>query len=425
MIGKTLRLKECVDLLSGYPFKSKNFSNNSNDIPLVKGDNLHQGFIDWSNAKKWDKNDFENLKKFSLKRGDIVLAMDRPWLKNGLKYSWIKRNCPKECLLVQRVARMRADEKTISGAFLRYVIGSKAFEGYIKNIVTGVTVPHISGSQILNYKVTIPPLQTQKRIANILSAYDDLIENNQKRIAILEQMAQNLYKEWFVRFRFPNWQNVEFEKGIPKGWEMISLRDAVEFYIGGGWGKAEPDVKHNIGGFVIRGTDIPKLAKGKINREIYRYHSNSNINPRELKENDIVFEVSGGTQSQLLGRNIIISKEILNRFNDKIICASFCKLIRPNENLNSNYLKCYFDHIIDNEHIAQYQVQSTGICNFQFEAFLDYELILKPSQEILDKFNLVSSNLRNQIDKLGNINDGLKQQRNKLLPRLLSGKLEV
>jgi type I restriction enzyme, S subunit len=217
------------DLLPGFAFKSNRFTDNPNDIPLVKGANLHQGYIDWKSAKRWPISEFNEHNKFHLVADDIVLAMDRPWIDAGLKYSWIRPNEPKS-LLVQRVARLRGINGLLS-SYLRFVIGSREFTDYIKPIVTGVNVPHISGEQIKAFKFRLPPIDIQKRIVNILSAYDRLIENNTRRIKILEEMAQNLYREWFVNFRFPGHEQtklVDSELGlVPECWDIGRLEDAV------------------------------------------------------------------------------------------------------------------------------------------------------------------------------------------------------
>lgn len=225
----SVKLDTYVDLLTGYPFKSKGFSDNATDIPLVKGDNVQHTFIDWGRSKRWPKLSIQNLDKYWLISGDIVLALDRPWLESGLKYSWIKNDDPK-ALLVQRVARMRGING-LTTDYLRYLIASPAFTDYIKPILTGVTVPHLSPSQIKSFQFRLPPHITQHKITNILSAYDDLIENNTRRIAILEEMAKRIYEEWFVNFRFPDhetMQLVESELGpVPEGWDVETLDKAL------------------------------------------------------------------------------------------------------------------------------------------------------------------------------------------------------
>ena len=226
-----LKLDNCVDLLAGFPFKSQQFTDNPDDVPLVKGENVSQGCILWEKSKHWPASDWDNFEKFHLRQGDVVIAMDRPWIPAGLKWSFIRENDPR-ALLVQRCARLRSSNEYLDQSFLRFVIGGPDFEGYVKPITTGVNVPHISGKQILDFKFTLPPLPIQRRIAGILSAYDDLIENSQRRIKILGEMARRLYREWFVHFRFPGHEDCRFVEsplgGIPEGWEVKGLGEIAD-----------------------------------------------------------------------------------------------------------------------------------------------------------------------------------------------------
>lgn len=90
---------------------------------------------------------------------------------------------------------------------------------------------------IRRINISLPPLPVQRKIAAILSAYDDLIENNTRRIALLEKMAEEVYREWFVRLRFPGHERVPVHQGVPEGWELKPVGELLEYYIGGGWGK--------------------------------------------------------------------------------------------------------------------------------------------------------------------------------------------
>jgi len=190
-----------IELISGPAFKSRYFTNDPSDVPLVKGDNLGQGMILWEKSKYWPRGDADGYDKFKLQPGDVVLAMDRPWVTAGLKYAVINEHDP-EALLVQRVACLRGANGLCS-EYLRYIIASTQFCAYAKNIMGGTNVPHISGNQIRAFRFKLPSVKEQQSIASILSAYDDLIENNRRRIKLLDQAAQLLYKEWFVNLRFP------------------------------------------------------------------------------------------------------------------------------------------------------------------------------------------------------------------------------
>lgn len=149
--------------------------------------------------------------------------MDRPIVQGRLKFSWIRNHEPR-ALLVQRVARLRG-YNGLETDFLRYLVASPAFQAHIETITTGVNVPHISGKDILSYSFALPPLATQQRIAEILSTYDNLIDNNNRRIALLEESIHLLYKEWFVRLHFPSYESVKVVDGIPDGWQRKSLKD--------------------------------------------------------------------------------------------------------------------------------------------------------------------------------------------------------
>jgi type I restriction enzyme, S subunit len=222
-------LGEHVDLLTGFPFKSAGYTENPSDVALLRGSNIGQAKLDWTGAKRWPRGRVEQFQNYLLEVGDVVLAMDRPWIEAGLKYAWIvPRDLP--CLLVQRVARLRGTNGLLTG-YLRLLLGSKTFTDYIAPIVTGVTVPHISPTQIKGFRFDRPPVDTQRRIVAILSAYDDLIENNTRRVQILEEIAQAIYREWFVEFRFPGHEDVPMIDSvlgpIPEGWAVRPLGEMV------------------------------------------------------------------------------------------------------------------------------------------------------------------------------------------------------
>ncbi len=245
---KIARLGEHTEILAGPPLNSAMFTDKPEDIPLVKGENVQQGYVDWTIAKHWPVNDAETYKRYRLVPSDVVVAMDRPWVTAGIKWAYIRREDP-PALLVQRVARLRA-KKTLDQSFLRCLISSSYFSNYIQPIVTGVNVPHISGKQIADFKIPVPTLETQQKIAAILSAYDDLIANNQRRITLLERMAEDIYREWFVRLRFPGHESVSRARGIPNGWHICSLGDVLELC----YGKALKDEDRKSGVFPVYGS---------------------------------------------------------------------------------------------------------------------------------------------------------------------------
>lgn len=190
---ETLKLEDCIDILTGFPFKSKHYSDDSSDIALIRGDNVIQGRLRLDDVKRWKISEEDKLDNYFLKENDVVLAMDRPWIEAGLKYSTItEKDLP--CLLVQRVARLRA-KNNLNQNFLRYVIGSSWFTQYILAVQTGTAVPHISSKQIKDFEFICPPIEEQRRIAEILSSLDEKIELNLEMNRTLEKIAQAIFKQ--------------------------------------------------------------------------------------------------------------------------------------------------------------------------------------------------------------------------------------
>lgn len=228
MTVQHVKLGDVADMITGFAFKSPQFLDSSDDgIFLVRGENVQQGYIRWGEkAKKWRMDEYVTLARYQLQKDDVILAMDRPIVGGGLKLAWIKdQDLPS--LLVQRVSRIRGIADISRTKFLRYVMSDANFLAHIDRITTGANIPHISGKDIASYEFRLPNLIDQDRIIEILSAYDDLIESNQRRFELLEESARLLYREWFVNLRFPGYELVPKIKGFPEGWRLGRLDDAL------------------------------------------------------------------------------------------------------------------------------------------------------------------------------------------------------
>lgn len=366
--------------------------------------------------------------------GDLLLGI----IGAGLGVPYLVEKKLEEFGISSSVAIIRATNKNINSKYLYYWMIGSYFQKYLKSIQGGSAQGFLSLEMIRFLPLNYPELQTQKKIANILSAYDDLIENNNQRIQLLEEMAAEIYKEWFVRFRFPGYESATFvdkegkevshgtDGALPLGWEKIKFRNCLSHYIGGGWGTDIPTGKSIVPAHVIRGTDIPNLRKGQLNYNVLRFHTESNLSNRRCIPNDIIFEVSGGTEEQSLGRTVFITQGILDRFGDDVIGASFCKLLRINQDIISPfYINALLNRMYCTGELKVFQVQSTGISNYQFEDFIDSTKVLKPVKNITEQFDKTVATIVDEIQLLGAKNETLQETRDLLLPRLISGKLSV
>lgn len=310
--------------------------------------------------------------------------------------------------------------------FISYFLGGLHFN--TQN--AAAAVPGVNRNFLHMIPVSVPPLPTQERIADILSAYDELIVNSQRRIKILEQMARNLYREWFVNFRFPNHAKtpmVDSPLGIiPKGWEAKPLEAIISEHIGGGWGKEEADEDHTEPAWVIRGTDIPEAKSSQVVGVPHRFHTISNLRSRKLIAGDIVFEVSGGSKGQPVGRTLLITPELLSALSEDVICASFCKRIQPNAEIyGAELMYLSFLEGYESGEIEQYQVQSTGISNFKWTEYIANTDRVIPPEELRSHFTDFVAPLFTQIATHGLKIQNLRKTRDLLLPRLLSGQINV
>lgn len=171
-----------IDLLPGYAFSSKGYTDAVNGIRLLRGDNIMQGYLRWDDAKHWPAADAPTYGRFALQEGDVVLAMDRPWVKAGLKRAKIGSD-DLPSLQLQRTARLRP-RRRMTVDFLYHLTGSKSFSRHLLSVQTGLGVPHISGKQIESFQFMVPPLDEQKAITGAL---DDLQQRSERLVNIYQQ----------------------------------------------------------------------------------------------------------------------------------------------------------------------------------------------------------------------------------------------
>ena len=196
---KSTSLGAEIDLLAGYAFSSSNYTGSTQSVRLLRGDNIMQGYLRWEDAKNWPLDDCAQYARFGLQDGDVVLAMDRPWVKAGLKRAQISPG-DLPCLLVQRTARLRPGHR-LSRGFLFHLIGSRAISQHLLSVQTGIGVPHVSGKQIESFQFMRPPMSDQEDIAAEL---DDLQSNTQRlagvcerKLAALDELKRSLLHQAF------------------------------------------------------------------------------------------------------------------------------------------------------------------------------------------------------------------------------------
>ena len=280
---------------------------------------------------------------------------------------------------------------------------------HLEQFNAGAGVPTLNQNHLHSLKILVHPKDKQSKIASILSAYDSLIENNTKRIRLLEQMAENLYKEWFVRFRFPGHENTEFVDGLPKGWKIEKIESLCDT-IGGG----------------TPSTEKPEFWGGNIKWVTPSDITSKSSLPLLNIEGRITEEGLNKSSAKLLPAYSILmtSRASIGFFGiaPEPVCTNqgFIAMI-PNKDFLRMYilyvLKARREEIIANANGATFLEISKG-------RFRKMKMVV-PTSDLLEKFELECKHIFNLVLTLERQSALLIRQRDLLLPRLMSGKLEV
>ena len=396
------RLGEASDMLVGFAFKSAGFLEaNSGGVRLLRGDNVQQGYIRWGDkTKRWPTAHSDGLERYHLAEDDVILAMDRPIVGDGLKMAWIT-SADLPALLVQRVCRIRGKQGVALTNFIRYVLAAPAFSAHIHRITTGANIPHISGKDIAAYEFELPSFEDQSRIVACLMAYDDLIATNQRRIALLEDAARRLYREWFVHLRFPGHESVPVKDGVPEGWQSLPLSDVADFINGFAF---KPEHQQEVGLPIVK---IPELRDG-VGAKTPRNSGAAVPFRNHVDTGDVLFSWS----ATLLVNEWWEGPALLNQHLFKVV---------PKNSTQKRLIRFAVEAAI-----PLLLGQSVGATMQHIRrSALDTYLMSVPDEPVAEAFASLVDPIMDMVLNLQKQNRELSSARDSLLPKLMSGQLDV
>lgn len=307
----------------------------------------------------------------------------------------------------QRTYLIQPLSEDTDAKYLYYSIGLKLHQ--MKVNASGTATKFLTQPILNNINIEYRDIEEQKRIADILSKYDNLIENNNKRIKLLEQMAENLYKEWFVRFRFPGYENTKFIDGIPSYWNILRMSDFC--YVTDGTHDTPKPV--NDGG-------VPLVTGKCIKNGFIDFNESYNIS---YQDHESISKRSGLQTGDILFSNIgtVGTTCLVNYYRE--FSVKNVIIFKPGNIKVSNYLYSW----LNSTSIQAIFATQTNGASQQFVGlnFMRRFKILVPNENVIDLYSDRIKPIRTEIVKLHDINENLIQQRDLLLPRLMSGKLEV
>lgn len=401
MEWKEVRLGEVCNIITGFPFPGKKYSKEGTRV--VRGDNVTIGNLRWDTEKdkRW-KEPFDKTEYYSLQANDIVIGMD------GSRVGKNKARIKEEdlpLLLAQRVACVRHNELAEQD-YLYYNIFCKNFIDYVNSIHTGSAIPHISQKQIEDYKILLPDLETQRRIASILSSLDRKIELNNKINADLEEMAQAIFKNRFVDFEpFKDGKFVDSELGmIPEGWKVGTLTEIASYMNGLAMQKFPPENNEDS----LPVLKIKELGQGFCGTDSDRCSCNIK-DECKIHNGDVIFSWSG---------TLLVD----------VWCGGDCGL---NQHLfkvtSKDYPKWFYyywtkHHLQEFIHIAKDKAVTMGHIK---RGHLEEAMVAIPDNDSMEKAHELFEPILSKMISLRLESSRLSLLRDALLPRLMSGELEV
>ncbi|MBR4900483.1 MAG: restriction endonuclease subunit S [Victivallales bacterium] len=347
--------------------------------PLIRTPNIGKGRLILDDVHRVCEEVYNIRNRRAIPQtNDIIFAREAP-AGNAAVITEGQKVC-----LGQRTVLIRPKPSLVDAHYLVYFLLAPKQQIKLLGYSHGATVGHVNIPDIANLPIELPLLHEQRKIASIIENYDNLIEVNNKRIKVLEQIAENLYKEWFVRFRFPGHETAEFENGIPKGWEYRKLDKLLNVK----YGKDHKDIGEG---------EIPVIGSGGIMR----------FGDRALYDGETVLIPRKGSLNNIMYFNAPFWTVDTMFYSIPLI---------PNFAKYAYYMLSKVDMESYNSGAALPSMTTEILCHFK---------ILVPDAKVLLAFDKYVSDIFNQKQIIQNVNANLIRQRDLLLPRLMSGKLEL
>lgn len=354
--------------------------------------------LDDLSEMRFEKDEQE---RYGLKYGDLVVCEGG---EPGRCAIW-KNQIPN--MKIQKALHRVRVHDCLDYRYLYYWFLLAGKTGGLEQYFTGATIKHMPGQKLKSVVIDKPPIGIQRSIADVLSSYDDLIENNQRQIKLLEEAAQRLYKEWFVDLRFPGHENTKITDGIPERWRKYKFSDTTSIMSGG---TPKTDVKEfyngNIPFYTPKDSDDSFFAFDTITH--ISQSGLDNCNSQLYPVNTVIITARG-----TVGKTTILAVPMAMNQS--------CYALKCDE-LNSPY---YLFFSLKNEVAALKKMANGGVFNTIIVKTFDSIYLIAPTQDVLNMFEASVSPIMEQIKTKARQNIILTEARDRLLPKLMSGEIEL
>lgn len=380
MSWKKAKLSECCQSISDGDHQAPPKSNKG--IPFVTISNIKDNSFDFTNCMHVPQSYYDNLlAKRKPQKGDILYSAVGSFgipvlMKENVKFTFQRH-----------IAILRPNPHIVEPAYMYYSMLSKAFFLQADAAAIGAAQRTISLSSLQNLTINLPDLPTQRRIASILSAYDDLIENNRRQIKLLEEAAQRLYREWFVELCFPGHEGVKVVDGVPEGWMKVCLKDICETKTG----KKDANFGCDDGAYPFF-----TCAQAPIKAPSYSFDCSA-----------VILAGNGDFNVKL--------------YRGKFEAYQRTYVLSP---ANTEYLFLLYNAVSRNMNVLTKGASGSTI-KFLTKGMIDSIELLIPSSQLLTTYNQNSEALQKSIEALHRKVALAVEARDRLLPKLMNSEMEI
>lgn len=355
--------------------------------------------LNWESVPYCEIDD-SNRGRFALSAGDIVVA------RTGATVGYAKLiREPVDAVFASYLVRFRVDPAKAYPAFVGRLVESQVYKSFVQSRIGGAAQPNASAPVLGSFKFSLPPRHAQARIAETLSAYDELIENNRRRVAMLEGAARQLYREWFIRLRFPGYEHTRISNGVPEGWENKRLSDVAEVNR-----ESLPSSYDDVIDYV----DISSVTPGSINETTrYDFRDAPSRARRVVKHGDIIWSCVRPNRR---------SYAVIWQPTSTIVASTGFAVITPTALPTAFLLQA----TTTDSFVGYLENHARGVA-YPAVVAGDFERaeILVPRATLVGAFNEQSEPLLSQANMLRLQNRKLSAARDLLLPRLMNGEVAI
>lgn len=402
---KQVTLEDLIHIKHGYGFKGEFFVDEPSEYILVTPGNFAIGGGFKTNKLKY--YDGELKEEFILKGGDVIVTMtDLSKQADTLGFSAKVPDDGKTYLHNQRIGLVSLLSEDVTLDFIYWLLRTESYQKYVAGSSTGATVKHTSPSKIYSTKLSIPSCKIkQQKIADILSAYDDLIENNTKRIELLEEQSQLIYEEWFLRMKFPDHEHaaINSKTGLPEGWSYKQLNEIADL------------IKTSIHPDSIS-SDTPYIGLEHIPRKsitLSKWETSQKVDSLkyQYQKGDVLF---GKIRPYFHKVGVALNSGVTS--TDTIVLRAKSLLM---QGLLLNVV--FSNHFVDS---ATQSSNGTKMPRANWAVLKKYPVIV-PSEEVIEQYDDIFKSIIKGLETLVSQNVLLKEAQDILLPRLMLGIIEV